>query len=294
LPGSRSARGSSRGEPDLQDGRLTGGHARPDEISPAIPAFVSRPPTGRYRSLNPTTKLVVAFATALVAFGVRGWTGPLVILVVVAAIVVLAGVGRTIGPYLLATTPLLASVLLVNAFFFPDASDRILAIGPFALTGTGLVAGLQGALRIVAFAMSVAAFSLTTSTDDLLTDLERRGVGRRAVFVIGTAIGTIPRMLERAGEIVESQRARGMDTEGSPLRRARGVLPLAAPMVLGALGDVEERAMALEARGFSSGGRRTILRALPDTRRQRLGRWALAITSIAIVVLTVAGVVSLP
>ena len=169
-----------------------------------------------------------------------------------------------------------------------------MAIGPFVLTGSGLVAGLQGALRIVAFALSVAAFSLTTPTDDLLTDLERRGVGRRAIFVIGTAIGTIPRMLERAGEIVESQRARGMDTEGSPLRRARGVLPLAGPMVLGALGDVEERTMALEARGFSAGGRRTILRALPDSGWQRIGRWALGIGSIAIVALTLAGVVSLP
>jgi energy-coupling factor transport system permease protein len=291
---SRSASGSSRGEPDLRAGRLTGEDAPPDRITAAIPAFVSRPPTGHYRSLNPTTKLVVAFATALIAFGVRGWTGPLVILVVVAAIVVISGVGRTIGPYVLATTPLLVSVLLVNAFFFPGATDTIVAIGPFVLTGSGLVAGLQGALRIVAFALSVAAFSLTTPTDDLLTDLERRGVGRRAIFVIGTAIGTIPRMLERAGEIVESQRARGMDTEGSPLRRARGVLPLAGPMVLGALGDVEERTMALEARGFSAGGRRTILRALPDSGWQRTGRWALGIGSIAIVALTLAGVVSLP
>ncbi|MEA2519741.1 MAG: energy-coupling factor transport system permease protein [Chloroflexota bacterium] len=255
---------------------------------------MSRPPSGPYRSLSPATKLVVALSTALVAFGVRGWTGPLVILVVVAATVAIAGVGRSLRPYLLASSPLLASILLVNTFFFPNATDTLVQLGPFAATGAGLTAGLQGALRVVAFALSVAVFSLTTPTDDLLSDLERRGVGRRAIFVIGTAIGTVPRMLERAVEIVESQRARGMDTEGSPFRRARGVVPLAGPMVLGALGDVEERTMALEARGFTASGRRTILRELPDSPGQRVARWVVGIGSVLVVALAVAGVVALP
>jgi energy-coupling factor transport system permease protein len=208
--------------------------------------------------------------------------------------VALAGVGRSLRPYLLASTPLLASILLVNTFFFPSATDVILTLGPFTATGSGLVAGVQGALRIVAFALSVAAFSVTTPTDDLLSDLERRGLGRRAVFVIGTAIQTVPRMLERAGEIVESQRARGMDTEGSPIRRIRGVVPLAGPMVLGALSDVEERTMALEARAFTAPGRRTVLRTLPDSGAQRAARWLIGIGSIVLVVVVVAGLVSVP
>ena len=224
----------------------------------------------------------------------RGWTGPLAILVVVAVTAWVAGVGRAIRPYILASSPLLISVLLVNAFFFPNATDVLLRLGPVELTGSGVVAGVQGALRIVAFALSVAVFSLTTPTDDLLSDLERRGLGRRAVFVIGTAIQTVPRMLERAGDIVEAQRARGMDTEGSPLRRARGVVPLAGPMVLGALGDVEERTMALEARAFSAPVRRTILRELPDSSTQRLVRWGLGLGSVALVILAVAGVATFP
>jgi energy-coupling factor transport system permease protein len=229
-----------------------------------------------------------------VAFGVRGWTGPLATLGVVIALIVVARVGRSIGRYLLLSLPILVSILLVNTFFFPGATDDLVRIGPIAATGSGLVAGVQGALRIVAFALSIAVFSLTTPTDDLLSDLERRGLGRRAVFVIGTAIQTVPRMVERAVEIVESQRARGMDTEGSMVRRARGVVPLAGPMVLGALGEVEERTMALEARAFSAPVRRTILRELPDSGAQRAARWLLGLGSIALVVLAVAGVVSLP
>lgn len=215
-------------------------------------------------------------------------------LAVVAATAAVAGIFRQLRPFVLATIPLVASIVLVNAFLYPGARDVLFEVGPFAATGTGVGAALQAALRVVAFALSVAVFSLTTPTDDLLADLERRGVGRRPIFVIGSAIGMVPRLVERATEIVESQRARGMDTEGSPLRRIRGVLPLAGPMILGALAEVEQRTMALEARAFSATARRTTLRPIPDTAVQRAVRWAVGLGAIALVVAQVVGLISLP
>ena len=224
----------------------------------------------------------------------RGWTGPLAVLALVAVTALTARVGRRARPFVLATIPLIASILLVNTFLYPGARDVLFEIGPFAATGTGLTEALQASLRVVAFALSVAVFSLTTPTDDLLVDLERRGLGRRAVFVIGSAIGTIPRMIERAAEIVESQRARGMDTEGSPMRRLRGILPLAGPMILGAVSDVEERTVALEARAFSAPTRRTTIRPLPDSMAQRAVRWLAGLGALALVVAGIAGLVRFP
>ena len=197
-------------------------------------------------------------------------------------------------PFALATLPLVISIMLINTFLFPGADDPIGSVGPFTATWTGLIAATQAALRVVAFALSVAVFSLTTATDDLLTDLERRGLGRRGAFVISAAARTIPRMLERASEIVDAQRARGLDTQGAPLRRIRGVLPLAGPMISSALGDVEERTLALEARAFSAPGGRTMIRSLPDSLFQRLLRWAAAIGVAAVVAATLAGALSLP
>ena len=66
-------------------------------------------------------------------------------------------------------------------------------------------------------------------------------------------------MVERAETIIAAQRARGLDTEGSVWRRIRGVVPIVGPVILGAIGEVEERTMALEARGFTRPGRRTLL-----------------------------------
>ena len=215
-------------------------------------------------------------------------------LAVVVVTAIVARIGRAMLPFVLATIPLVASILVINTFLFPDATDTLFELGPFAATGTGLTAALQATLRVVAFALSVAVFALTTPTDDLLSDLERRGLGRRAVFVIGSAIGTIPRMLERAAEITDAQRARGLDTQGSAWRRIRGVVPLAGPMISSALSEVEERSMALEARAFSAPIRRTTLRTIPDSERERAVRWAVLVGAVVLIGLSVSGVVRLP
>jgi energy-coupling factor transport system permease protein len=284
-----SGSSAARLPPDRGQTILTSAHP-----PAAVPDFVLRPPAGLYQSLNPSTKLVIAVAQAAVAFGVRGWTGPLVVLAMVVVAAIVARIGRSMVPFTLAVIPLVASILLVNTFLFPGATDVIVRIGPLTPTWSGLEAALQATLRVAAFALSVAAFALTTRTDDLLADLERRGLGRRGVFVIGAAIGMIPRMAERASEITDSQRARGLDTEGSPRRRVRGVVPLAGPLIISAVSEVEERTMALEARAFSAPGRRTVLRQLPDSTIQRVLRWGAGLAAVAAVVASLAGYLPLP
>jgi energy-coupling factor transport system permease protein len=211
------------------------------------------------------------------------------VLAVSLALIIWAGVFRRYLPYLAATGLLLISIMLINTFLYPGATDSLFTIGPFTASGTGLVAALQAALRVLAFATSVALFALTTRTDELVDDLERRGLGRRAAFILTTAIGTVPRLAERAREIVEAQRSRGLNTEGGYLARARGVLPVAGPLVLSALTEVEHRAMALEARAFAAPGKRTLLRAYPDSTAQRLLRWGLVVLTIVLVAAAFSG-----
>ena len=62
------------------------------------------------------------------------------------------------------------------------------------------------------------------------------------------------------------------------------MVPLAGPMIFGALGEVEERTMALEARAFSATGRRTTIRRLPDEPRERALRWTIAAVTALVVV----------
>jgi len=258
-------------------------------VTASVPAFVLRPASGAYRGLNPATKLVIALCEAVVAFGIRGWTGPIAVLAVVLVCGVAARIGRAFIPFLLATIPLTASILLVNTFLYPGATDTIVVLGPLRPTWTGLEVATQATLRVVAFAMSVALLGLTTPFDQLIADLERRGMGRRVAFVVGATLRMVPRVAERAREITDAQRARGLDTQGRAWRRVRGVLPLAGPLVFGALTDVEEQTMALEARGFSAPGGRTVLRTFPDSAAQRSLRWLLAAGTVLALVASIVG-----
>jgi energy-coupling factor transport system permease protein len=261
---------------------------------PALPDFVRRVPEGAYHSLNPITKLSLAGVGAIGALVVRGWSGPLAVLALVLLCAAAAQVLRRLLPFLLAALPLVVSIVAVNTFLYPDAHDRIATLGPLAPTWTGVAAALQATLRVVAFGLSAALFALTTPVDDLLVELERRGLGRRGAYVVGAAMTAVPRTLERARAVAEAQRARGLDTEGGLVRRARGLLPLAGPVVLGSLAEVEERTMALEARAFTAAGRRTLLRRLPDSGRQRALRWVALAATIALAACSLAGVVRLP
>jgi energy-coupling factor transport system permease protein len=94
-------------------------------------------------------------------------------------------------------------------------------------------------------------------------------------FVAVATIEAVPALVERAGVIGESQRARGLDTEGSLRARLRGLLPLIGPVIIGTLTDVEERSLALESRAFSRPGRRNLLWAMPDAPWERVLRWVL-------------------
>jgi energy-coupling factor transport system permease protein len=205
-----------------------------------------------------------------------------------------AGVGRGLARVALVSSPLVVSILVINLFLLPGATDPIVTVGPIEPTWSGLAFGLQVTLRLMAMSLALALVYLTTDIDDLLADLERRGVGRRGIFVVGAGLETVPRMVERAAEIVDAQRARGLDTEGRFWRRARGVLPLAAPLVFGALTEVEERTVALEARAFSAPVRRTALRQPADPPVDRLMRWAAALAAILLMAGNASGFFGIP
>jgi energy-coupling factor transport system permease protein len=191
---------------------------------------------------------------------------------------------------LLLALPIGLSAVLVNVFFFPSAETELLRIGPVAASAEGLAFAAEILVRIVAISGAVTLFYLTTPIPDLVMDLERRGVSRRVTFVAIATVQTVPAMAERAAQIADAQRARGLDTEGRLWRRLRGVVPIVGPVIMGSIAEVEERAMALEARGFGSPGRRTLLWSPRDSALQAAARWALVVALAAALALRVGGI----
>ena len=256
-----------------------------------VPGFIGRPGPSAVHRLNPLTKATLATVTAIAAVVLGGLLGPAV-LVVVAVIVpaLVAGVIGQLGRLtLLLSLPIALSALLVNLFFFPGGTTVLFQIGPITATAEGLAFALEILARILAISGAVTLFYLTTRPSDLVIDLERRGVSPRIGFVANASVQTVPAMVDRAGQITAAQRARGLDTEGSVWRRIRGIVPIVGPVILGSIAEVEERAMALEARGFGRPGRRTLLWSPPDSTSQTIARWALVAGLAILIVARVAG-----
>lgn len=249
-----------------------------DDLDPADAQEIARlaPPTpSPYHRLNPLTKAVIATVGSIGAFAAGGYVGQIAIDVVMLVLALRAGVlGQLVRVSLLLTLPIAISVVLVSVF--TRAGTTVLfVIGPFDATAEGVDFAAQTLVRLIAISLSIGLFVMTTHPRAFVFDLERRGVSPRVAFVAVATIEAVPALVERAAVIGESQRARGLDTEGSIRARLRGVLPLIGPVIIGALTDVEERSLALESRAFSRPGLRHLLWAMPDAPWERALRWSL-------------------
>jgi energy-coupling factor transport system permease protein len=256
-----------------------------------VPNFIGRPGPSAVHRLNPLTKATLATVTAIAAVALGGIVGPIALVAVaVVGPAAIAGVlGRLARLSLLLALPIAISAFLVNLFFFPGAEEVLLRIGPITATAEGLGFAIQILVRILAISGAVTLFYLTTRPADLVVDLERRGISSRAGFVANASVQTVPAMVDRAIQITAAQRARGLDTEGSVWRRVRGIVPIVGPVILGSLAEVEERTMALEARGFARPGRRTLLWSPADSVHERIARWAMLAALVALIAARISG-----
>lgn len=238
-----------------------------------------RPGASWLHQRHPTTKLL-GLAWVLVATFLLP---PLVLPLIAILLLGLAlgcGLGRTLAGSLRIPAALVASILVVNALVFPGPTTVLVGLGPLAVTREGLTFGVVSAGRIlVAFVASIL-FLVTTLPDDLLEALVSWGVSHRIAFVVLSAVQMVPRLQARATTILEAQQARGLVTRGSFGRRARALVPLVGPLLLGSLIDVRERTLALEARAFGARPSRTAYRIVLDPPRDR---WLRAVSLLGIV-----------
>jgi energy-coupling factor transport system permease protein len=238
---------------------------------------------------HPLTKLLGVALVLLSAFLLP----PVVLPLLGLALFGLAAASGLLGPLVRALripAVLIGSILVVNALFFPGATDRLIELGPLAVTREGLTFGLISAGRFLVAFLALVLFLFTTLADDLLEALISRGVSHRLAFVVLSAVQLVPRMQGRAGSILDAQQARGLSTSGSFVRRLRALLPLVGPVLLGALIDVRERTFALEARGFGARPVRTAYRVVADPAGDQALRWILVVAIVGVVVTAVTGV----
>lgn len=238
---------------------------------------------GFLHRLHPLTKLTLA-ATVVAAtlLALTPWLPPALF----AGTLLLAGAGGVLRPWLRGNgrllLPLLVMLFFIHGFFHPQGATPWLTVWRFTLTQEGVVYAARLGSRLAAIVGAALLLLFTTSPGDLLQALTARGFPPALAYIISSSFTILPQMQARAQAIMQAQQARGLEMSGSLWRRGRALLPLLAPLVLGALVASEERAIALEARAFRVRGPKTSLHTLPDSPRQRGLRAALLLSIVLI------------
>src|SRR5687768_16592421 len=229
--------------------------------------------------LNPLTKLTLAFSIILVSiFTPWYWTSLALLLVV---IVPLSFIGRVSREYFTTAIrvilPAWAFIFLMQAFFQPMGETVIFKFWFLDITQESLSFAFRISTRITVMVSAFTLFLLTTSPSELMTDLTRRGLPGQFAYVIISTLQILPQMQSKAQTIIAAQRSRGLDTQSSFFKRAGALVPLVGPLVFGSLVEVEERAIAIEARGFTSKNTKTSLHEIADPHSDKIIRWMLVL-----------------
>ena len=239
---------------------------------------------------HPLTKGAFTVSAIALAFIVPSVWWVVGILAVLLVLITGAGVLRRFLAVALAILlPLTVLLLAVQSFANPHNHTLLVAIGPLTFFAEGLEIAALAALRIACLVAATFLFSFTTRPADISEALMQRGLSPRMGYVVQSALQVIPQTLDLAGRIQDAQRARGLETEGSLPHRFRAYLPLMLPLVLSSLVATQERAMALEVRGFGLPVKRLKRYEFADSTAQRVLRWAFLLAVAAAVVARILG-----
>lgn len=214
--------------------------------------------------LNPLTQLTAILVTTIIGL----MQGPIYFGVFFVLSLAIVSLLRRAKKFLLLTTTTLfpaVALMFVLQFFFTKSGDVL--VRWWILTGTtdGLNNAIAFGTRFLVIGTGVLLVTQVLNLRLFARDLEQRGVSPRATYVLQSTFLIIPELQKRGNAILDAQRARGIETDAGLSTRLAALLPAVAPLILSSLTGVEERAMALEARGMSSTGPKTSLLSVPDT-----------------------------
>lgn len=210
--------------------------------------------------LHPFAKLVYILAAISVPLiGGALWMFGLFLLISL-SLLTSGGILKKVFPLIAFSFTILITIFLIHGLFNKENATLLFQIGGLYFYREGLLYACRIGLNILNMLLAFAAFVLTTKPADLVDDLEQAGFSPRFGYMITSVFQIIPQMMGTMNTILDAQRSRGMETEGSLFTRAKAFIPLISPVVSSSLINTRERAIALEVRGFGSKNKKTFLK----------------------------------
>lgn len=234
--------------------------------------------------LYPTTKLLAVAFIALSVFIVPGFIYPYLILPVCMLIAYIAGCFKEFSN--LAVKGLFTIVLfifIIQSLFYPGTTV-LWSWGFLSVKLEGVLFSLNLTSRVLAIGSAFILFFRVTKVKDFVYSLEAKGLPSKVTFVILSTLQIVPEMKKLTFVIMDAQRTRGVETEGSLAVRAKAFLPTLSPLILGSIASTEERVLTLEARGFTATVPKTRVYRVEKTKYDPIVRRVLLILLIILVI----------
>ena len=244
--------------------------------------------TSPLHQANPLTKLVFVLSVILISY-LSPWYWTAVALI--GLDILLSFAGNIQREYLSVVRrlvlPVVGFLFVMQSLFLPEGETIIFSFWFIDLSLENVQTAFLNASRIFVMVSSFILLILTTHPSELMSDLTRRGLPGQLAYVVVSTLQILPQMQVKAATIIDAQRSRGLDTEGGFRKRVGSLLPLVGPLVFGSLVEVEERAIAIEARAFTSRIPKTSLREIPDTQFDKGLRWLLVFFTVLVILLRI-------
>lgn len=244
-------------------------------------------PKGLAARAHPYTPLVAALAVIALAFTLPAPMGPVLLALLLALAVPLSNDTAAFLPAAWLALPFWVLLFLLHAVL--GTGPRV-AVGPLMLSEPGMLIAVTTSARLTAVILVSVLLIRGFRPGRFVDAALESGWPWPAAYLTAATLNAIPRFQERAVRVQEAMRARGLRVRGSLLTRALAFIPLALPLMLGALHDVDERTFALATRQVrTDGGRRTSLDPPRDPPADRITRWGLIVVVGAAVMWRVIG-----
>lgn len=190
---------------------------------------------------------------------------------------------------LLARIPLLRMLKSIKAIIFFVILSAVLQIffnkqgTPLwengFITDKALLASGFIALRIILVVLGASLLTFTTSPVEIADGIEVllaplkiiKFPAHEFALIMSIALRFIPTLLDETDRIIKAQQARGAEFEGGLIKKAKALIPVLIPLLIGSFRRADELADAMDSRCYSGSKNRTKYKKMTISFRDILG-----------------------
>lgn len=254
-------------------------------------------PTSSFvHKMDPRCKILLVIAYIVMIFLVKNFYGFAVSFAFLSVCVLLSKVPlKSVLRSIKGILFLVIFTAILNLFFY-GRGDVLWKWQFITIRKQALIFAAFMAMRLILLVMGTSVLTLTTTPVELTDGIESllkplkfiKFPVHELALIMSIALRFIPTLMEETERIINAQKARGADFEsGNVFSRAKAMLPVLIPLLVGAFRRADELGDAMDARCYSGSKNRTKFKKLKFGWRDLIGLIVTAAAMAGVIVLRI-------